>query len=60
VSKSSTEAEYKLKALANATAKLMWVQTFLKELRIHSPLAARIWCDNIGATYLTANPVFHG
>jgi hypothetical protein len=30
VSRSSTEAEYK--ALANATAELMWVQTLLKEL----------------------------
>jgi hypothetical protein len=58
VSRSSTEAEYK--ALANTTAELMWVQTLLKELRVHSPLAARIWCDNIGATYLTVNSVFHG
>jgi hypothetical protein len=38
----------------------MWVQTLLKELRVPSPSLARIWCDNIGATYLTANPVFHG
>jgi hypothetical protein len=30
VSQSSTEAEYK--AVANATAELMWVQTLLKEL----------------------------
>jgi hypothetical protein len=58
VSRSSTEAEYK--ALANATAKLMWVQTLLKELRIHSPTATRIWCDSIDTTYLTTNLMFHG
>jgi histone deacetylase 1/2 len=45
--------------MANATAEMMWVQTLLKELGIKSPKAARLWCDNIGATYLSANPVFH-
>jgi hypothetical protein len=58
MSRSSTEAEYK--ALANATDELMWVQTLLKELHVHSPQATRIWCDNIRATYLTANLVFYG
>jgi len=57
VSRSSTEAEYK--ALADATAQMMWVQKLLTELRVQHPSAARLWCDNIGATYLTANPVFH-
>jgi len=57
VSRSSTESEYK--AIANATAEIMWVQILLKELRIKSPPAARLWCDNIGAKYLLANPVFH-
>jgi hypothetical protein len=40
--------------------KLMWVQTLLQELRVSSPPSARIWCDNIGASYLIENPVFHG
>lgn len=57
VSRSSIEAEYK--ALANATAEVMWIQTILKELNIKTPPSARLWCDNIGATYLSANPVFH-
>jgi hypothetical protein len=57
VSRSSTEAEYK--ALANATAEVMWVQTVLKELGVKGPTFARLWCDNLGATYLSANPVFH-
>jgi hypothetical protein len=38
----------------------MWIQTLLKELHILSPKAAKLWCDNIGAKYLSANPVFHG
>jgi len=45
--------------LANATAEMMWIQRLLTELGIpHSPVA-RLWCDNIGAKYLSANPVFH-
>jgi hypothetical protein len=57
VSRSSTEAEDK--ALANATTKLMWLQMLLKELKIPHPPAARLWCDNLGAIYVSANPVFH-
>ena len=57
VSRSSTESEYK--AVANATAEVMWVQTLLKELGIHAPQTARLWCDNMGAKYLSSNPVFH-
>jgi hypothetical protein len=58
VSRSSTEAKYK--AIADATTKIMWVQTLLKELNIFSLKAARLWCDNLGAKYLSANLVFHG
>jgi histone deacetylase 1/2 len=57
VSRSSTEAEYK--ALANATAKIMWIQTLLLELGVQVPRAAKVRCDNIGAKYLSSNPVFH-
>lgn len=56
VSKSSTEAEYR--GLAIATAELCWMQSILSELGIpRSPPI--LWCDNLGATYLSANPVFH-
>lgn len=57
VSRSSTESEYK--ALANATAEIIWIQTLLKELKVSSPPVARLWCDNMGAKYLASNPVFH-
>jgi hypothetical protein len=58
MSRSSTETKYK--TIANATAELMWIQSLLKELKISCPPTTKIWCDNIGATYLTVNPVFHG
>ena len=57
VSRSSTEAEYK--ALANGAAEGMWVESLLKELGIPRQRIPILWCDNLGATYLTANPVFH-
>jgi len=43
VSRSSTEAEYK--ALADATAEMMWIQKLLGKLKILHPPMARLWCD---------------
>ena len=57
VSRSSTEAEYK--ALANGAAEAIWVESLLKELGVSQQGVPVLWCDNLGATYLTANPVFH-
>jgi hypothetical protein len=57
VSRSSTEAEYK--ALANATAEMIWVEALLRELGVRLKERLCLWCDNLGATYLSANPVFH-
>lgn len=56
VSQSSTEAEYK--ALSTATSELMWISYLLRDIGI--PLSSiRIYSDNMGATQLAANPIFH-
>ncbi|XP_043691670.1 uncharacterized mitochondrial protein AtMg00810-like [Telopea speciosissima] len=56
VARSSTESEYK--GLANTAAELIWIQQLLQDLSI-TTLAPMLYCDNIGATYLVANPLFH-
>ena len=57
VARSSTEAKYK--ALANVAAEVKWLQSLLHELGQSSSSAPVLWCDNIGVTYLSTNPVFH-
>lgn len=57
VSRSSTEAEYR--AVAATAAELLWLYSLLGELGVSITKAPVIYCDNVGATYVCANPVFH-
>lgn len=46
--------------MANATAEIIWVQSLLGELGVFQTRAPCLaWCDNLGPTYLSANPFFH-
>lgn len=57
VARSSTEAEYR--SVANTSAELRWICSLLTELGINITGPPVIYYDNVGATYLCANPVFH-
>jgi len=57
VARSSTKAEYR--AIAVTSAELAWVQQLLRELHASPPAPPTVYCDNVGATYLCANPVFN-
>ncbi|GJY88905.1 gag/pol polyprotein [Tanacetum coccineum] len=50
------EAEYK--ALVDTVTELTWLQALLHELGISLSSTPILWCDNLGATYLSANPIF--
>jgi hypothetical protein len=45
--------------VANAVAELAWIQSLLSELGVTSPRQPVLHCDNIGATYLTSNLLYH-
>ena len=57
VSHSSTKSKYK--AIANASAEVTWIKSLLKELEVSLSRSPILYCDNIGVTYLTANPLYH-
>jgi hypothetical protein len=44
----------------------MWIEVntrvpkqSLKELGVYQRVSPILWCDNLGATYLASNPLFH-
>jgi len=57
VARSTTEVEYR--ALATAASEIMWLSTLLKDLAFPVPESPHLLCDNLGATYLSFNPVNH-
>jgi histone deacetylase 1/2 len=57
VARSSIEAEYK--ALADGTVEVLWLRYLPTDLCFSPSSSTTIWCDNLGATYLSVNPVFH-
>ncbi|KAM3305026.1 hypothetical protein P3S67_011892 [Capsicum chacoense] len=57
VSRSSIKSEYR--GLAAATTEITWLQNLLKEFQIVLLVAPKVWWDNLSATYLAVNPVFH-
>jgi histone deacetylase 1/2 len=57
VSRSSTEAEFR--SLAELVAEIIWVQSLLFELCVSLKRAPVLWCDNISALMVAANPVLH-
>ncbi|GAA0173537.1 transmembrane signal receptor [Lithospermum erythrorhizon] len=57
VARSSTKSEYK--ALTNCFAEISWLVSLFGELHLPVSKPPILWCDNLRATYLSANPVFH-
>ncbi|GJU59044.1 ribonuclease H-like domain-containing protein [Tanacetum coccineum] len=57
LSRSSVEAEYR--DVANVVVETVWIRNLLCEL--HTPLftATLVYCDNVSAVYMSANPVQH-
>ncbi|GJV92558.1 ribonuclease H-like domain-containing protein [Tanacetum coccineum] len=57
LSRSSAKAEYR--GVANVVAETAWIRNLLREL--HTPLftATLVYCDNVSAVYMSANPVQH-
>ena len=57
VSRSSTESEYR--SLSDGSAEIKWLCSLLAEIGLSVKIPSVIWCDNLSATYIATNPVFH-
>ncbi|CAM8918414.1 unnamed protein product [Rhodiola kirilowii] len=57
VARSSAESEYR--ALAHACAETTWIALLLSELGANIQYPILLYCDNLSATYMASNPVFH-
>ncbi|GJS45716.1 ribonuclease H-like domain-containing protein [Tanacetum coccineum] len=57
LSRSSVEAEYR--GVANTVAETSWIRNLLRELHTSLFTATLVYCDNVSAVYMSANPVQH-
>ncbi|CAL9029727.1 unnamed protein product [Prunus brigantina] len=57
VSRSSAESEYR--SLAGVSAETVWISNLLHELHVPVSRPITLYCDNLSATYMASNPVFH-
>lgn len=57
MSRSSSEAEYR--STADITCEVVWLRSLLKELRVPQSAPTLLYCDNLSAIYIAANPVYH-
>ena len=57
VARSSTEVEYR--SVAATAVELHWVGSLLSDLGISLTTSPVVYCDNVGATQLSSNPIFH-
>ncbi|XP_016191654.1 uncharacterized protein LOC107632496 [Arachis ipaensis] len=57
VARSSTEAEYR--SMADLVAELIWVKNLMSELQFPPKEVPMVYCDNLSAILLAANPILH-
>lgn len=57
VARSSTEVKYQ--SVANIATELNFIYYLLTDLGVSLPSCPVIYCNNIGATQLCSNPIFH-
>ena len=57
IARSSAESEYR--ALASVNTEISWLQSLFSEIDLCCTEIPTIWCDNISATELARNLVFH-
>ncbi|PRQ27893.1 putative RNA-directed DNA polymerase [Rosa chinensis] len=57
IARSSVESEYR--SLAHSSAETTWLGFLLYELSFHIQYPILLYCDNLSATYMASNPVFH-
>ena len=57
VSRSSTKVEYH--SIAAIIAEIWWICSLVNELVVDLPQQLVIYCDNVVATNICANPIFH-
>ncbi|GJS10799.1 ribonuclease H-like domain-containing protein [Tanacetum coccineum] len=56
---SHSSAEAKYRGVANVVAETSWIRNLLRELHTLLFIATLVYCDNVNAVYMSANPVQH-